>query len=465
MSLKKKFILNTAIISASKVIESLISFLIIILISRELGAEGLGQYSFIFGFVGIFFILSDWGLNAMMVKDLSKNFSKVDKYISNIFTTKVILGVLSFLFYFVALFFIGESDLFWHLVFAGLIQLMQIIYSIGLNILRIKSEGLKIATADMIERGIAVVGAVVVFSLTQSLLWFIIVLFFSNLIRAILLFVVSKKYYKIRLGIDFKFIFSLIRQGFPFLLIGTFTLIYSRMDTIMLKFMQTYEVVGWYNAGYKLIDVLAIVPTLLLMFGFPMMSKLIYENKTAARALFENLIYYSLILVLPIATGIYFVGDRILEFVYGFGAPESFLAFQVLGFGLIFIYVSSISGYMLGAGNKQKLFAWIGGIGAGINIILNFALIPKYSLYGAATATLITYALMMIAMLYMIRKHFFKYKIKLLAPIAATTAMALLLKFTNIQNTHLFIIIATSAIIYATVLLVLDESLLKELFT
>jgi O-antigen/teichoic acid export membrane protein len=450
MSLKKKFIFNTAIISISKVIESIISFLIIILISRELGAEGLGQYSFIFSFVGLFFILSDWGLKTMMIKDLSKNFTKVDKYISNIFTTKIILSVLSFLFYFILLFFIRESNLFWHLVFAGLIQLTQIICSLGLNILQIKTEGLKIAGIEIIERILALLGAIIIFSLTKNLLLFIMILFLSGLIRGILLFFASKEYYNLKVGIDFKFIFSLIKQGFPFLLISTFNLIYSRIDTIMLGFMQSYEVVGWYNAGYKLIGTLAIIPSLMLTFGFPMLSKFIHVNKRIVKDLFENMIYYSLLIVLPIITGILFIGGKILEFVFNFNSIESILAFQILSLSLVFMYISSIMGYFIAAGDKQIIFAWIGGIGALINILLNIILIPNYSLYGAAFTTVFTYLMMSITMFIYIRNNFFKFKFKIFQPLIAICFMVLVL--INILHLHLFLIIGISAGIYILII-------------
>ena len=450
MSLKKKFIINTAIISISKAVESLISFLIIILISRELGSVGLGQYSFIFSFVGLFFILSDWGLSAMMIKDLSKDFSKVNKYFSNIFNLKLILTLVSFAAYFVSLFFIGQGELFWSLVVVGLIQFLQITGNLGFNLLQVKTKGIKIAMAQLSERVFALSGGFFVLFYYKSLFLFILVLFFSNLIRAVLFYLFSRKYFKFQLCLDFKFLLSLMQKGFPFVLITAFSMIYARMDTVMLGFMKTYEIVGWYNAGYKIIDVLCIIPGLLLTFGFPLLSKFFAEDRNTAKKLFEHIMYYSLMAVLPVSAGILFVGDRILEFVYNFDSPESFLAFQILAVALVFIYLSSIMGYFIAAADKQKIFAWIGGLGAFVNIVLNFALIPKYSLYGAAIATAITYFLMNIAMFSYIRKEFFRFKFKILTPLLATIAMALILN--QIQQLHVIWIVAICGITYVSII-------------
>ena len=96
INLKSKFVKNTGFIGIATIIQNIISYLIIILISRYLGAEGLGQYSFIFAFVGIFFIFSDFGLSQLLIKDLSKDESKIDKYISNILSLKIFLLLLCF---------------------------------------------------------------------------------------------------------------------------------------------------------------------------------------------------------------------------------------------------------------------------------------------------------------------------------------------------------------------------------
>jgi O-antigen/teichoic acid export membrane protein len=449
MSLKKKFIFNTAIISASKIIENLIAFLIIILISRELGSVGLGQYSFLFSFVGLFFIFSDWGLSAMMIKDLSKDFSKVNKYVSNIINLKFILTFISFIVYFFVLFFINQDELFWSLVVVGLITYLNIFDSFY-NILIIKTKGISIAIAFFLERIIALLGGFFVLYYFKSLFLFVIILLISNTIRTILMFLFSKKYFKYKLTLDLNFLLSLIRKGFPFVLISTFSLVYVRMDTVMLGFMKTYEVVGFYNAGYKLIDVLCVIPALLLTFGFPMLSRFFKENKNIAKDLFENMIYYSMIIVLPIMIGIIFIGGRILEFVYKFNSPESILAFQILSLALVFIYLSSIMGYLIAAADKQIIFAWIGGIGALINITINFILIPKYSLYGAGSATVFTYFIMSTLMFIYIRKNFFKFKFRIIQPLIATIIMGLVLS--QILHLHLFLIIGISGMVYKVTL-------------
>jgi O-antigen/teichoic acid export membrane protein len=83
---------------------------------------------------------------------------------------------------------------------------------------------------------------------------------------------------------------------------------------------------------------------------------------------------------------------------------ESFIAFKILIVAELFVFLTTIFGSFIAAIGKQKTFAKIGGLGAIINIILNLILIPKFSLYGAAFATLATYALMFICMFIFVRQ-------------------------------------------------------------
>ncbi|MBS1493845.1 MAG: oligosaccharide flippase family protein [Bacteroidetes bacterium] len=69
------------------------------------------------------------------------------------------------------------------------------------------------------------------------------------------------------------------------------------------------------------------------------------------------------------------------------------------------IYINLMAGIYIE--KKTKYLPLITGIGAAMNIIVNFALIPKFGITGAAYATLFSYLAMMIG-IYMITKKFYK---------------------------------------------------------
>ena len=105
-------------------------------------------------------------------------------------------------------------------------------------------------------------------------------------------------------------------------------------------------------------------------------------------------------------------------------------------------------GQLISAVDKQHVFAKIAGFGALINLILNFLLIPKYSLYGAGFATLVTYFLIFLIMYIYIYRTVIKFTFfkKLVAPL--TMGVVLFFVIPHLLHLNIFLIITISAAIY-----------------
>ena len=404
MDIKTEFIKNTSFVTIARVFENIFAYLIIIIITRYLGVDGLGQYSFIFSFVGLFFIFSDFGLTPMMTKDLAKDFSNINKYASNVLTLKLILTLASLLIYCGSLFFIGKENLFLALILAGFIEVFNKVFSFSKSILRVQHNGKVIALVNAGERLIALIGAFIVLPITGDLFWFVFVLFISYFTKSVVSYLSVKDYFDFSFTLNWTFLLDLLKKSYPFMFIGIFAMIYVRMDTVMLFFLKNDEVVGWYNAGYKLINVFNMFPALLLTFGFPLFSQYFAENnKSALKSLFKKLIKISVLVIIPIAIIVFLFGKRILNLIYGINAIEASIALNILIVADIFIYLTIIMGQFISAADRQKVFMKIAGIGALINISLNIILIQKYSLYGAGASTLITYLIIFFIMTIYIR--------------------------------------------------------------
>jgi O-antigen/teichoic acid export membrane protein len=102
-----------------------------------------------------------------------------------------------------------------------------------------------------------------------------------------------------------------------------------------------------------------------------------------------------IMLIFPLIIGGIILAPEIITFVYGESFVPSILVFQILILTTAPIFLSSPLGNALIISNQQKKTFLITLSGAAINIILNIILIPKFSLYGAAAATLITYMFIM----------------------------------------------------------------------
>jgi len=382
---------DTTLVGGGQLVSHVISYLIIIILTRHLGAEGLGQYSFALSFPVFFFILSDCGMTIYMVREASKDSALTTSYYSNIYSARLLLVSIFYLIFTCSvLIFLKESSRAL-LLTGGMIVALDSLKLTPYALLRINQNSKLIALATLAERIIALILIGSCFLFTESIVWIMSALAISRVCEISLTTFHGFRSVPFSFNLNLAYIRSIIAKSYPFMLVGVFTSIYIQLDTVMLSFMKGDVVTGWYNAPYKLISVLNFVSQILMLFGFPQFSRLYNENMQKFKKLFRRMLMITLVIMVPAIIAVWLRGDFFLQLIYNFSPPESFLAFKILIVAQFFIIVTAIMGQIIAATGRQHLFALICGSGALFNIIANFVLIPQYSLIGAGVATLITY--------------------------------------------------------------------------
>src|SRR3989338_2677950 len=86
---------NTGFLFAADVFYRLLSFVLFLFIAYSLGASGLGDYSFIFAFAGLFIVVNDIGLSTLFVRETSRDLSKSSYFLGNVLFLKILFGILA----------------------------------------------------------------------------------------------------------------------------------------------------------------------------------------------------------------------------------------------------------------------------------------------------------------------------------------------------------------------------------
>ena len=115
-STKQTIIKNTFRLLIAEWVSKGSLFLISILIARQLWPEEFGVMSFVMSFVSMFIILTDFGLTTLMVREVSRDQSKLWEYFVNGNFLKVILGILTFILVWGVSHFIGKPDFYISLI-------------------------------------------------------------------------------------------------------------------------------------------------------------------------------------------------------------------------------------------------------------------------------------------------------------------------------------------------------------
>jgi O-antigen/teichoic acid export membrane protein len=183
---------------------------------------------------------------------------------------------------------------------------------------------------------------------------------------------------------------ELLGQIAPLLVIDFWTLIYFRVDTLMLQVMKGYAEVGVYGAAYRVFEALIIVPSVLAIALFP---RLVKDVAVELRGKNVGLYFSSFVLLGVVGAAVlYALSAPILGLLYGPGGGFAASAgiFRLLLIAFVVVCVNYPLTQIAIASGRQKAYAF-GVVAAGlVNIGLNLFAIPRYGAAGAAAVTIAT---------------------------------------------------------------------------
>jgi len=87
---------NTAALVSARVVTSGLTFILAIIINRNLGPEMAGIYTYAFTLYTIFQVIPDFGLGNISIRDVSQETSRLQRYFRNIVSLRLLLGLLAF---------------------------------------------------------------------------------------------------------------------------------------------------------------------------------------------------------------------------------------------------------------------------------------------------------------------------------------------------------------------------------
>ncbi len=233
----------------------------------------------------------------------------------------------------------------------------------------------------------------------------------------------------------FKFSFSsalfreLLKFGLPLIPSGLAGMALQIVDRPIVKALTNSSTLGIYQLNYRLgIAMMLIVG----MFDYAWRPFFLTNARDPeAKSLFSKVFtYFILIMLLMFLAVSFFVEDlvRIEFFGKHFFHPDYWVGVPIVPWILLaYVFNGAYVVFLAGAylEKKTKFLPFITGLGAIVNIGVNFLLIPSMGIMGAALATLAAYAIMAIAMYFASQKFYqIQYEWSKVAGIAFAAAIA-----------------------------------------
>lgn len=456
----KRIAKNSMYIILGDVFSGIIIFVLNILIARYMGPSLFGDFSLIIAFVSIFSIIANFGIDTILIREISKNYSRKDKLISNSVVLKLIFSISAFLM---------SAIIAITLPYSFSVKLGIIILSLTLisNSFTYLFTTIFQSRLEMIYYFISIVAARLsliglvyyVFVNKGGFVQLIIAFTLSYIVQSVLTFIFSKRYIKLKVYFNKKLSKYLIKESWPLALSNIFISIYNRIDIVMLSFMKTSADIGFYSVAYIFTGAFTLIPLALTQSLFPFISNYFKKSKNSFKTISRLGFKYLIMVALPLAAGVTFLSKDIILFFFNSSYLPSAAAIAILIWSTFFIFINYPLEIILVSINKQRVKAYINGVGVIINVILNFILIPLLSFIGAALATVFTELVSSIILYLNIPRNIKLFPTKnFIKMIIGTLIMLLFLVYSNL---HLIIEIIIAMVVYFIVL-VLSRVFSKE---
>lgn len=394
MNTTQKIARNSMIIIFGDVINKIITLAVGIFLIRYLSAISYGKLSFALAYLLFFNVLTDLGINQILVREISRDKSIAAKYIGNAGIVKLVLSILAttLAITIITLMHYPQDTTFYiyimslTILFTAFSDLFSLIFQVEL-----KMEYRMLV--NLIDR---VLSAGLMFWLIftyGTLLQIIIVLVFSKLVALFVSYFFSRKFVRHKFEFNINIFKFLLKESWPLALTAFFVMIYLRIDQVMLSWMKGDAAVGYYTAPVRLAESLSIIPFAFTISIFPLLSKYYNTSRISHKRTYQVSFKYMLMIIIPIAVGTTLLAKPIIQLFFGTKFLPSIPVLQILIWSEVFVFFGFIYNKILISANKQIFDLVFTSIAAITNIILNFIFIPRIGIVGAAIATVISYSI------------------------------------------------------------------------
>jgi O-antigen/teichoic acid export membrane protein len=394
MSSSKFALKNTAWLFGEKGFAMTLNLLVNIVLARYLAPDKFGQLNYLISFMAILAPFASVGLNALVTREVVNNNESTGTVLGTSFFMRLLGGFFALVVVIVAIV-LFQLDLalsgHWFIL-AAIANSFTAGYVIDLYFqAKVKSHYVvKVRTAILVIASAAKFTAV---SLSADLSTFLIIFIAEPIFTAILLFIVYKYVDgKEQWRVNKKYGFTLVHQSKWLIFSGFMSVIYLKIDQLMLGQMVGMDEVGVYAVAVRLSEVWYFFPAALVASFFP---RLLLAKKESSQVYSKQLqqlcdvLFWSAVLL---ALVIYFCADFIVVLMFGENYVKSAILLQIHIWAGVFIFMRALLSKWFIAEHLLVFSLSTHGIAAVVNVLLNLWWIPLWGGEGAAWATLISYA-------------------------------------------------------------------------
>lgn len=400
--LKKNLIYNVLY----QILLLVLPFITVPYVSRVLGVDGIGIYSYTYSVVNYFMLVAMLGINNYGNRTIAKvrdNKDKLSKTFYSIYSIQFIMSILMIMLY---LLYIVVFDVkYKSIAQLQIICLLSNMLDINWFFFGLEKFKLTVTRSTIVK----IVSLIFIFLFVkqESDLWkYVLILSCSSLFSQLFLFTFLKKeinFIKITISDVLVHIKPILVLFIPVIAIS----VYKIMDKIMLGNMSVINEVGYYEQAEKIISIPLGIITALGTVMLPRISNLVQNKRDdQVRKYIHKSISFMMFLAFPICFGLISISKEFVLAFLGNGFMKSSVLLSYLSVTIVFLSFANVirTEYLIPR-EMDNIYIVSVGLGAVINFVINLLLIPHLSSVGACIGTIAAEFIVMFYQIMAIRKE------------------------------------------------------------
>jgi len=393
----------------------LITFLLLPLFTNILSPYEYGVIALVYTFIAFLTVILHFGLDTALLRYYKpeENDDEKNKYVTNAYIPLVLINIVIIILFFLlkdnlSIYLLGVDNPLIFLLMTFIIC-FDGLWSIPMIILRADNRPISFICFSLLN---VISNILFILYLVLYLGLGIVGIVASNVLSSALLFCVTlpiitrKIFFK---HLDYQIFKKLFSFGSPFIFAGIFSMIIELSDRYIIKYLLDLDMVGVYNAGYKLGMMMLLIVMAFNMAWQPFFldKKNQKDSKMLGHFIGNTFLIFSILCCIIICLVEPLTNITILNYkILGDNFTDSLIVVPWICFAYLFhgAYVLQLPGPYIT--NNTKGIALIRGVGAISNIGLNFYLIPIYGILGSAYATCLSFFTMALLIFLYNRKIF-----------------------------------------------------------
>lgn len=396
---------------ASEVISGTLFFLTFILIARSLGVAEFGSLSFLLAIAGVFQLLADFGLTNVLVREIARDRTQVDRVMGAVRPLAWITSLLIFLVVSAIGFVLpGDDTTPYAMMVLGLAVLATFhSFSYGSVCRAFEEMGFN-ALGNIIHKILLIILVYVALELETGVMGVAVAMLAANVCQwAFFYAIVRVRYLKAaQWRVDVAYWKFILTESAPIGLAMVFRRVSQQTNILILTMFSTTSSVGLFTAAYKIIQMLDMIPFTLAIPQFPLFVRLAKESNERLFAAFARVIKLFMIAAAPIVVWTVLMGDQLILLLFGADYLAASDTLKLLTLSLTFLFITALYPYLFSALDRQKFYTVTSALCLLANVILGCLLVPSLAHLGAAIATLVAEMVFCLCGLWLLRSLGFR---------------------------------------------------------